>query len=128
MTKKRRPVKTAEQRRLEAEHLETRLRESTCRKCLSPILVGTVWGEPKKIDRTFINTDGEIAAIYAGVRTYGRVYGGRVIERRGSHIREGMPRRGRIMAEHRCGHRWPATHFDVREIWSTWKGQGCPPF
>lgn len=101
--------------------------ESTCRKCLQPILIGTVWGEPRRLDRTHINTDGEMAAIYAGVRTYGRLYGGRIVERRGCHIREGLPRHGRIMAEHRCGHRWPAAHFDVRDVFPGHRGES-PPF
>lgn len=124
---KRKAAKTAADRRSEAEHLITRLAESKCRKCLRPTLSGTVWGEPKRIDRTRINCAGEIAAIYAGCRTFEQLMpGGRIIERRGYHIRAGLPRLGYILAEHRCEHRWPPQHFDLREIFPMHRGDEAP--
>lgn len=127
-TTTRKPRKTAEQRRSEAEHLVTRLVQTDCRRCSRPIWSGTVKGEPKRLDRIHINTVGEYAALVAGMKTYQRnVLGSNFFRRRPAHINDGLPKYGRILAEHRCEWSWAAPHFDVREIFSSPRGD-TPPF
>ena len=129
VTRKVKPKQTAEDRRLAANHLETRLVKTTCRKCLRPILSGHVSGEPTKIERIRLNRQGEVAALLAGMKTFEQsAPGGHIHRRRGYHIGLGMPKYGYVLAEHRCEHRWPASQFDLREIFASQQEDACPPF
>ena len=128
VTRKVKAKLTAEDRRLAAVHLETRLVKTTCRKCLRPILSGHVNGEPTKIERVRLNRQGELAALLLGLKTFQEVHpGGSIHRRRGWHIGLGQPTYGYVLAEHRCDHRWPAQHFDLREIFPSHQGEE-PPF
>lgn len=122
----RKPKQTAADRRSAAEHLITRVIKTECRKCQRPILSGHVWGEPTRIERVRLNRAGELSAILLGLKTFEERHG-TVMKRRGWHIAEGMPKYSYVMAEHRCEHRWPAQHFDLREIFPRYQGEE-PPF
>lgn len=117
--------KTASDRRSEAVHLETRVRKTQCRKCGRPILTGWVWGEPVKLDRTHINASGEYAALLRGWKTY-QESRFRPFRRRGTHIASPWPEYDWVIAEHRCGHRWDASHYDLRDMFPTYRGEDAP--
>lgn len=108
--------------------LITRLRTSACKKCGRPLLVGHVMGEPTRIDRTRINSRGELVALLRGNKTYfSNSQGDRVFRRRATHItNESPPRYGYVLASHECGFVWDHTHYDLRDLWPTYRGEVAP--
>lgn len=114
--------------RIRPVYFETRLSGGQCRKCRRPLLIGTVKGEHRKIDKTRLSQAGELLALLAGCRTYQTqgFDGTRLFQRRAAHITEGMPPYGRIHAEHRCGMVWAPEHYDLRDLYPTYRGDECP--
>ena len=95
--------------------ITTNLQDTVCRKCKAPILIGYVIGVKTRLDPMWLNPKGELLALVSGLKTVQTQNGGRgkVFTRRPCHIEAGIPRWGKILAEHRCGQRWAAGCFDI---------------
>jgi hypothetical protein len=91
------------------------------------LLIGTVNGEIRHIDKTRLSMRGECAALLAGLRTYETGLEDRnLFRRRAPHITRGLPRFGRILAEHRCEMVYSAEHYDIRDLFPGQGGATCP--
>ena len=112
----------------EPVYQETRLSPRACPTCRRAVLRGTVKGEPRIIDRTRLSTAGEYAAMLDGQRTYQTgLSEENLFPRRSFHVNQGLPRFGRVLADHHCGWTWAPAHFDMRSLFEQ-GGDGCPPF
>ena len=101
--------------RLPPVYLETRVKESDCRRCGRMIYTGHLWGEPVRIDRTPLTRLGELAALTKGHRTFQQDYGGGIYRRTAFHISQPVPRYSLVMADHTvCGTVWAATHINLQ--------------
>lgn len=127
MTKPK-PRKRSTAERRAPVYFETRLSDGQCRKCRRPLLIGTVKGEHRRIDKTRLSQAGELLALLAGCRTFQTqgFSGSHLFQRRAIHITEGLPLHGRIHAEHRCGMVWAPEHYDLRDLYPTYRGEKCP--
>jgi hypothetical protein len=90
-------------------HFETKpATVATCLRCAAVILSGLVEGIRARVDMTPLSTSGELAALLANRWTYTLTRVG-LVYRDASRIRD--PKlRVLILADHRCGHLWPAQH------------------
>jgi hypothetical protein len=111
-------------------HFETKLSQSVCRKCRRPLLIGPVKGELRRIDRTRLSVLGEYAALLDGCRTYETgLTETNLFPRRPFHINQGLPRHGRVLADHHCGWVWAVEHYDLRDLYPQANDDGsgeCP--
>lgn len=128
MTAQTKGRKRSKSERIRPVYFETRLSDGRCRKCQRPLLVGTVKGELRKIDKTRLSQAGELLALLAGCRTFEAAgFGGsNVFQRRPFHIAKGVPTLGRIHAEHKCGMVWAPEHYDLRDLFPGQGGDVCP--
>lgn len=95
--------------------ISTVFRPTACARCNKPTRTGYVRGVRVQCDRMWLNPKGELLALVSGLRTYQTQLGGRgkVFQRRPDHIEKGIPQWGKILAEHRCEHRWQPDSFDA---------------
>ena len=107
----RRKVET----KLPPVYQETRVKESQCKECGRLLYVGTIKGEPTRIDRTPLTPRGELAALVKGCKTFQQDYGGNMYRRTAFHISQPTPRYSLLMAEHAdCQTIWAATHINMQ--------------
>lgn len=123
------PRKRSKAERTRPVYFETRLSDGRCRKCRRALLIGTVKGEQRKIDKTRLSVLGEYAALLDGCRTYQQTgfTASNLFPRRPFHINQGLPEYGRIHADHHCGWTWRPEHFDLRDLFESYQGDE-PPF
>lgn len=95
--------------------ISTNIRPSACSRCGKPINTGYVSGGRVYLDRMWLSLKGELLALVSGLKTYQTQLGGRgkVFVRRPYHIERGAPEWGKILAQHRCEHRWSADSFEI---------------